>query len=195
MEGGDHGARGLRLLLLGAPGSGKGTQAAALASRLQLPAISTGDMLREAVAEGSDLGERISGLLSSGELVDDATMREVVQRRLAKDDTKNGFMLDGYPRTLDQADDLDEILLSSGYALDAAVQIEVPEEELVRRALARKREDDREDVVRRRLAVYHEKTEPVVDYYRGKGLLLEVDGNQPVQRVMEAILAALGVAA
>lgn len=195
MAGGEHGPRGLRLLLLGAPGSGKGTQAAALASRLRLPAISTGDMLRESVAEGSDLGERISGLLSSGELVDDATMRKVVQRRLAKEDTQNGFMLDGYPRTLDQATDLDEILSASGHTLDAAVQIEVPEEELVRRALERKREDDREDVVRRRLAVYHEKTKPVADHYRERGLLVEVDGDNPIGRVTEAILSALGVAA
>lgn len=152
-------------------------------------------MLREAVAEGSDLGERISGLLASGELVDDAIMREVVHRRLAKRDTAEGFMLDGYPRTLAQAHDLDEILAASGEALDAAVQIEVPEAELIQRALARQREDDREDVVRRRLAVYHEKTEPVVDFYREKELLVEVDGNQPVAGVTEAILAALGVAA
>lgn len=192
---GSRGPQGLRLLILGAPGCGKGTQAAALASRLRLPAISTGEMLREAVAEGSDFGERISGLLASGELVDDATMREVVHRRLAKRDTAEGFMLDGYPRTLAQAHDLDEILAASGEALDSAVQIEVPEDELVRRALARGREDDREDVVRRRLAVYHEKTEPVVGYYRKRGLLVEVNGDEAVESVTEAILAALGVAA
>ncbi|HKI85953.1 MAG TPA: adenylate kinase, partial [Thermoanaerobaculia bacterium] len=195
VEGDSRGPKGLRLLLLGAPGSGKGTQASALSSRLCVPAISTGEMLREAVAEGSELGERISGLLASGELVDDATMRQVVQRRLDKPDTERGFMLDGYPRTIDQAHALDEILSSSGEGLDAAIQIEVPEEELVRRALARRREDDREDIVRRRLAVYRDKTRPVAEFYRDRGLLVEVDGDQPIVRVTEAILSALGVAA
>ena len=186
-------ADGLRVVLLGPPGAGKGTQAQLLAARLGVPAISTGDMLREAVAAGSDLGKRVEGVMAAGGLVDDALMAEVVRERLAKPDARAGFLLDGYPRTLPQAKTLEGIL-ASGQQLDAVVMVDVPEEELVRRALLRGRADDGADVVRERQRVYREKTAPLIGYYGGRGLLYEIDGHQPVEEVTASLFAALGVA-
>jgi adenylate kinase len=184
-----------RVLLFGAPGSGKGTQAALLAERLGVPAISTGEMLRAAVACGSELGRRVEGLLAAGALVDDATMEAVVRERLAKPDARRGFLLDGYPRTLPQAETLEAILRGQGAGLDAAILLEVPAVVLVDRLCGRGREDDREDVVRERLRVYEEKTAPLVGYYQRRGLLRRVDGDQPVPAVAEAILTTLRRAA
>ena len=183
---------GRRVVFLGPPGSGKGTQAATLARELGVPAISTGDMLREAVANGSELGRRVREIMESGELVGDDLMAEVVKDRLANGDTERGFLLDGYPRTAAQAETLRQILDAREGELDHVVFIDVPEEELVKRALLRQRgADDREDVVRERLRVYREKTQPLVDFYRGEGLLREVDGNRPVDAVRRSILDAL----
>jgi adenylate kinase len=183
---------GVRAVLIGAPGCGKGTQAERLESALGVPAISTGELLRQAVAAKTDLGERVGAILASGRLVDDELMAEVVRARLSEADARDGFVLDGYPRTPGQAGTLDEILAESGAELDAVVFLDVSEETLVRRALARRREDDREPVVRRRLALYREKTEPLIDHYRRRGLLHEIAGDRPVERVTEGILAALG---
>lgn len=181
----------LRVLLFGPPGSGKGTQAAMLAERFSIPAISTGEMLRQAVAGGTELGRRVESIMVTGELVDDATMADVVRERLARPDAARGFVLDGYPRTLAQAETLEGILGRRGEALDAAIFLEVPEEELVRRMTGRQRADDREDVVRERLRVYREKTAPLVDHYREQGLLRQVDGARSVAVVGESILSAL----
>jgi adenylate kinase len=152
-------------------------------------------MLRDAVAEGSELGRKVDGIMSSGALVDDDTMAEVVRERLAKDDARRGFILDGYPRTLPQAETLGTILSAdpsgTGATLDAVVLIDVPEDELVRRALARQRADDKEEVVRERLRVYREKTEPLIDHYRGRGLLRAVDGNATIDEVTARILGAI----
>ena len=184
-----------RVLLFGPPGSGKGTQAALLAERLGVLAISTGEMLRKAIAVGNELGHRVDSILSSGALVDDATMAEIVRERLAQPDVRGGFLLDGYPRTLGQAATLEEILRGRGETLDAAVFLEVPEGELVRRMSGRQKQagraDDDPEVVRERLRVYEQKTAPLVDYYHQRGLLRRVDGNRPVGQVAEAILAAL----
>jgi len=189
-------AGSLKAVLLGPPGSGKGTQAAVLSQQLKVPAISTGDMLREAVAAGSELGLRVNGIMAAGSLVDDGTMAEVVRERLARCGRGGGFLLDGYARTIPQAETLERILGDAGYRLDAVLLVAVPEEELVRRAVARKRgEDDREEVVRQRLRVYREKTAPLIGYYRGLGLLREIDGHQPVAKVTEQMLAALGLPA
>ena len=155
-----------RIVLLGPPGSGKGTQAAILAKGLGVPAISTGEMLRDAVAEASPLGLKVKEIMAAGELVDDETMADVVRDRLAGDDADSGFVLDGYPRTLSQAATLQEILDRSGKQLDAVVQIDVPEGELVNRVRGRPRADDTEKVMLQRLAVYHEQTEPLVAHYR-----------------------------
>jgi len=188
-----------RLLLFGPPGSGKGTQAALLAARLGVPAISTGETFRQAVAAGSELGRRVQAILALGNLVDDATTSEIVRGRLAQADARRGFILDGYPRTLAQAETLEEILRGRGESLDAAVFLEVPEAEVVRRMSGRRdqagRADDTPEVVRGRLRVYEEQTAPLVDYYGRRGLLRQVDGNRPVDAVAEAILAALQPAA
>jgi adenylate kinase len=187
--------RGLRVLLLGAPGAGKGTQAALLAERLGSPAISTGEMLREAVAAGTPLGRRVADVMAAGKLVEDGLMAEVVGERLARPDAAQGFLLDGYPRTPEQARTLDGLLPGPDAGLDAVVYLRVPEEVLVRRALGRGRQDDRAEVVRERLRLYHENTEPLIGYYRERGLLREVDGARPMGEVTSQILSALAARA
>mgnify|MGYP001820636123 CR=1 FL=1 len=182
----------LRIVFLGPPGSGKGTQAERLSKEFGVPAISTGEMLRTAVAAGDELGQRVEGLMSRGELVDDGLMAEVVKKRLAEPDAARGFVLDGYPRTASQADTLDDILSDRGQELDHVLLIAVPEERLVERALLRQRDDDREDVVRERLLVYRDKTEPLVERYREAGLLREIDGNQTIEQVGLSIRSVLG---
>lgn len=183
-----------RIVMLGPPGSGKGTQAERLAEQLDIPWISTGQMLRNAVAGGSELGSRVSGLLDAGQLVDDATMADVVRDRLAQEDVEGGFLLDGYPRTLVQADTLREILEAKDESLSTVLFIDVPHDELVKRALARNRgADDREDVVRSRLEVYEEKTRPLIEYYKRFGLLEPINGDQSIDEVTEEIATKLAV--
>lgn len=177
-----------RLVFLGPPGSGKGTQAEILSAKLGVPAISTGDMLRAAVAAGSTLGERVDAIMRRGALVDDETMAEVVRERLAADDV-NGFILDGYPRTVDQAETLHGIVDGD---LHAVLLFDVPEEELIRRTLARRREDDEEEVIRRRLEVYHRETEPLVDYYGRRDLLRRIDGHRTIDEVARLVEGAVG---
>jgi len=189
------GAAGANIVLLGPPGAGKGTQAVVLASRLGVPAISTGDMLREAVAQGNPLGRKVQGIMASGALVDDGTMAEVVRERLRHDDARHGFLLDGYPRTLPQAETLSGVLTSAAKKLDAVLLVEVPVDELVRRSLLRGRADDAEDVVRERQRVYREKTEPLIGYYERLGLLRRIDGNRAIDEVTGQMLAALGASA
>lgn len=183
---------GLRAVMLGAPGSGKGTQADYLAAALGVPAISTGAMLRDAVALGSALGRKVEGIMASGALVDDGLMAEVVRERLGRPDAAGGFLLDGYPRTTGQAATLDSILEQRREKLDAVVMLDVPEPVLVARAVARQRADDREEVVRERLRVYREKTEPLVAHYERRNLLRRVDGERTVGEVTAAILKVLG---
>lgn len=180
------------LVLLGPPGSGKGTQAALLAAHLGIPAISTGDIVRGAIDEGSELGRRVEQIVSSGELVDDQAMGEIVRKRLSREDARSGFILDGYPRTLPQANTLDAVLADLGENLSAVIMIDVPEDELLSRMLGRGRADDREEVIRRRLAVYRAQTEPLVAHYRALDVLLEIDGSHAIEAVNGAILAELG---
>ncbi len=189
--GSDAARPGRNLVFLGPPGSGKGTQAEILGKKLGVPAISTGEMLREAVAGGTELGKKVEGIMNSGALVDDDTMAEVVRERLERPDSRRGFVLDGYPRTLPQAETLAGILAGEGHALDAVVLIDAPEEELVDRALARRRADDKAEVVRERLRVYRQKTEPLVGYYEGLGLLRRVDGLGSIDAVSSRILGAI----
>lgn len=183
----------MRLILLGAPGSGKGTQAEILAARIGVPSISTGEMLRRAVDAGTDLGTKVKAIMSTGELVDDDTMAEVVRERLGQSDAEAGFILDGYPRTLGQANTLATILQEKGWSLDAVVHIEVPEEELIQRALARQRADDKEEVIRQRQRVYRQQTQPLIDHYETQGLLCTIDGHQTIDEVAQGVVSALEV--
>ncbi len=180
-----------RIVFLGPPNSGKGTQAEVLAASLGIPAISTGAMLRDAVAAGTDLGQRVEGVMARGALVDDDLMAEVVRDRLAQDDAAEGILLDGYPRTAPQAETLAEILAQDGVELDVVVLIDAPEEVLVERALGRGRADDKEEIVRDRLRVYRQKTAPLNEYYERKGLLCRIDGDQSVDDVSRAVAAAV----
>lgn len=183
-----------RIVFLGPPNSGKGTQAKVLAEALDIPAISTGEMLRAGVLTGDSLGRRIEGVMARGELVSDDLMADVVRDRLSRDDAAEGFLLDGYPRTAPQAATLEEILGAKYVDLDDVVLIDAPEDVLVTRALGRGREDDREDVVRERLRVYREKTSPLVDFYDVKGLLRRIDGDQSIEEVSRQVRSSLGVA-
>jgi adenylate kinase len=185
----------MRLVLLGAPGSGKGTQAARLKEHLQVPHISTGDLLRAEVAAGSPLGLQAKEVMARGELVSDDILLGMLKDRFSREDTRAGFILDGYPRNLAQAAALDELLESLGQKFDAAVQLTVDNEQIVERlagrAKAEGRADDNPESVRKRLQVYDEQTAPVIDFYRQHGQLSVVDGVGPLDEVFERILQAV----
>ncbi|WP_432511469.1 adenylate kinase [Kineococcus sp. SYSU DK001] len=187
-----------RLVLLGPPGAGKGTQAALLSDRLGVPAVSTGDTFRAHVAQGTELGRTVQEYLDAGRYVPDAVTNAVVRDRLQQPDVAAGFILDGYPRTTDQVRELDGVLAESGVALDHVLEITADVDELVRRlsarALAQGRSDDTEDVVRTRQRVYAEQTAPLVEVYSGRGLLRSVDGLGEVADVTARLVAALGAA-
>jgi len=185
----------MRLLLLGAPGSGKGTQAARLKDSLGVPHISTGDLLRAEVAAGSKLGLEAKEVMARGELVSDAILLGMLEARFSRADTDNGFILDGYPRNLAQADALDALLVGIGRPMDFAVQLEVPTELLVERiagrAKAEGRADDNPESVRKRLQVYTDQTAPVIDFYRQHGQLTVVDGVGELDEVFTRIIEAI----
>jgi adenylate kinase len=185
----------MRLVLLGAPGSGKGTQAARLKEHLQVPHISTGDLLRAEVAAGSKLGLEAKEVMARGELVSDAILLGMLEDRLSRPDTANGFILDGYPRNLAQADALDALLKRIGQPMDYAVQLEVPTELLVERiagrAAAEGRADDNPESVRKRLEVYDSQTAPVIEFYRQHGQLTVVDGVGSLDDVFNRLVSAL----
>jgi len=184
-----------RLLLLGPPGAGKGTQARLLAERLEVPRISTGDMLRAAVAAGSLVGRRARAYMERGELVPDELVIGVAEERLAQPDAEKGFILDGFPRTRPQAVALDALLGRLGTPLERCVSLVVDEDELVarlvRRAKIEGRADDNAETVRTRMRVYREQTEPLVRYYQERGSLREVDGMGTVEEIAERIREAL----
>ena len=185
----------MRMIFMGPPGAGKGTQAAVVAERFGIPAISTGDIFRANVGEGTPLGLEAKRYMDAGEYVPDSVTNNMVRDRLAQPDAEPGFLLDGYPRTLAQVEELDGMLAASGTALDAVVVLTVDSEELVQRLLKRAetsgRSDDTEEVIRHRQAVYTEQTAPLIDVYREHGLLLEVDGLGEVPEVSERIFAVL----
>ena len=188
----------MRLVLLGAPGSGKGTQASKLKERLGVPHISTGDLLRAEVAAGSKLGLEAKEIMARGDLVSDEILLGMLEDRFSRDDTKNGFILDGYPRNLVQASALTDLLQRLGQPVDHAVQLEVPFDLIVDRiagrAKAEGRADDSPESVRKRLDIYSQQTEPVITFYRDKGLLTVVDGVGELDEVLQRILAAIGAA-
>ena len=185
----------MRLVLLGAPGSGKGTQATRLKEHLQVPHISTGDLLRAEVAAGSKLGLEAKEVMDRGNLVSDEILLGMLEDRFARPDTGNGFILDGYPRNLAQAAALDQLLARIGQPMDYAVQLDVPTDLLVERiagrAKAEGRADDSPESVRTRLDVYDSQTAPVIDFYRQHGQLTVVDGVGSLDEVFSRIVEAL----
>ena len=185
----------MRLVLLGAPGSGKGTQAARLKEHLQVPHISTGDLLRAEVAAGSKLGLAAKEVMARGELVSDGILLGMLEDRFSRPDTRGGFILDGYPRNLAQAGALDTLLQRIGQPMDYAVQLEVPQELLVERIAGRAKQegraDDAPEAVRKRLQVYEDQTAPVIGFYRQHGQLTVVDGVGSLDEVFTRILEAI----
>lgn len=212
----------MRIVLLGAPGAGKGTLAKDLVKFLNVPHISTGDMFREAVSSGSDLGKQVEQILKTGALVPDEIVNKLVGERLSRRDCRNGFIFDGYPRTVQQALALDEMLKEMGQKLDAVLYLRVDEDVVVKRLTNRRicprcgkiynllsmppkedelcddckikliqRDDDREEVVRNRFRVYNELTAPLIDYYKQKGILLELDSSTDHEIVVERTLNLL----
>lgn len=182
------------IVFLGPPGSGKGTQAARLTEQLGIAHISTGDMLRGAIAAQTEMGKRVEAILARGELVSDDVIAALVEERVQADDCANGFLLDGFPRTLPQAELLDGALGRLGLALDAVVLIDVPEDELMRRLTSRGqgRDDDKPEVIAHRLEVYRDLTAPLADLYRGRGMLREVDGVGTMDEVAARVADAAG---
>lgn len=212
----------MNLIFLGAPGAGKGTQAKRTVDKYRIPQISTGDMLRDAVAKGTELGRRAKEYMDRGDLVPDEIVIGIVKDRLQQPDCKKGFILDGFPRTLAQAEALDEILKELNKKIDAVINIAVPEEEVVKRITYRRtckncgavyhliyapprrnnkcdkcggelyqRDDDKEETVRERYRVYKQNTEPLVDYYRKKKVLYDIDGTKDIEGVWEEIVKIL----
>jgi len=212
----------MRIVLLGAPGAGKGTLAKDLVGLFNVPHISTGDMFREAVASGSELGKQVQHILNSGALVPDEIVNKLVRERISRPDCKDGFILDGYPRTVQQASALDEMLKETGQKLDAVLYLRVSEDVVVKRLTNRRvcpkcgriynllsmppkndelcddcgirlvqRDDDKEEVVRNRFKVYNEMTAPLIDYYKKKGTLVEVDAEADHQNTVQKAVEAL----
>ncbi len=184
-----------RMLLLGPPGAGKGTQALRVVAKLGIPQISTGNMLRGAVAAGTDVGRQARAYMDRGELVPDAVVIEVAEERLSQADAESGFVLDGFPRTSAQAEALDVLLERMGTNLERCVAFVVDEDSLVARLLERAqiegRSDDSEETIRTRMSVYRAQTAPLVDYYRKRGILAELDGLGSIEEVAKRIEEAL----
>ena len=184
-----------RLLIIGPPGAGKGTQASRIAQRYGVPAISTGDIFRENIKGGTELGKRVQAIIDAGELVPDELTNEIVADRLAQEDAREGFLLDGYPRTVAQVHALDEMLAPLNASLDAVVLLEADTDEVVSRLLNRAkaegRSDDTEDVIRHRQHVYAEQTAPLIKLFAERNTLVTVDGLGDIDEVAERIGSAL----
>jgi adenylate kinase len=185
----------MRLLIMGPPGAGKGTQAKRIAEHYEIPAISTGDIFRAMRTADTPLARQVRAIMESGGYVSDEITNEIVKDRLAQPDCQKGFLLDGYPRTLQQVQTLDDYLAETGRPLDAVISLLADTDEVVARLLKRAeidgRADDNEETIRVRLQVYAEQTEPLLDVYRSRGLLVEVDGLGGVDEVSERVFAAL----
>lgn len=213
----------MKLIMLGAPGAGKGTQASVLSEKYSVPHISTGDILRMNIKNQTDLGKTAKQFIDKGLLVPDEIVVGIVMDRIKQDDCKDGFILDGFPRTIPQAEALDKALESEDTNMDFVVNVDVPDEVIVRRLSERrvcpvcgepyhtkykipkvenvcdkcgneliKRKDDEEETIKKRLVVYHEQTQPLIDYYRNKNILIEVDGTQDVAKVSEEVVKTIG---
>ena len=213
----------LRTILLGPPGAGKGTQAVKIVEKYGIPHISTGDIFRENIKNGTELGKKAQAYMDRGELVPDDLVIEIATDRLAKDDCKNGFLLDGFPRTIPQAECLTEALNKLGSKIDYAIDVDVPDDNIVKRMGGRRacvkcgatyhvefaapktegvcdtcgdklvlRDDDKPETVQKRLNVYHEQTQPLIDYYTRQGVLKTVDGTRDLNEVFQEIVDILG---
>ena len=213
----------MKIIMLGAPGAGKGTQADMICSKYNVPHISTGDIFRANIKNGTELGMTAKGYMDRGELVPDSLVVDLVIDRIHQDDCENGYVLDGFPRTIPQAEALDAALANAGEAVDYAINVDVPDENIVTRMSGRRacvkcgatyhikynapavegicdncgseliqREDDKPETVLNRLSVYHEQTQPLIDYYDGKGIVKNIDGTQDLEAVFADITAILG---
>ena len=213
----------MKIILLGAPGAGKGTQAEVICNRYNIPAISTGNIIREALKTGTEMGLKAKSYMESGALVPDEVVIGIIKERIVKDDCKDGFILDGFPRTIPQAKALDDALTKIGEKMDYAIDVDVPDENIVNRMGGRRaclncgatyhivfnptkvegkcdacgadtvlRDDDKPETVQKRLAVYHEQTQPLIEYYDKQGILKSVDGTKPMDEVFSAIVGILG---
>ena len=181
----------MRIILFGPPGCGKGTQATFISEALAIPHLSTGDMLRSAVSSGSEIGLKAKNIMESGGLVSDQIVLSIVEQRIAKDDCENGFILDGFPRTVNQAERLD-LLLSTTHELDCVLRIKVDEEEIIKRLIDRAREDDKPDIIKNRFKTYNSETQPLIPFYEDRKILFNVNGMQEIERVSEDIKKVIG---
>ena len=212
----------MKIIMLGAPGAGKGTQAKMIAAKYSIPHISTGDIFRANIKEGTDLGKEAKKYMDNGQLVPDELTVRILLDRVAKDDCKNGYVLDGFPRTIPQAEVLDAEVSKLGEKIDFAIDVDVPDENIIKRMSGRRaclkcgatyhiehvppksegicdacgselvqRADDKPETVRERLNVYHNQTQPLIDYYKNQGILKEVDGTKDMQEVFADITAIL----
>ena len=213
----------MKIIMLGAPGAGKGTQAKQIADKYSIPHISTGDIFRANIKNGTELGKKAKQYMDQGALVPDELTCDLVMDRIQQDDCKNGFVLDGFPRTIPQAEALDAALGKINEKMDYAIDVDIPDENIVNRMSGRRaclncgatyhlisippkvegicdrcgseivlREDDKPETVQKRLKVYHEQTQPLIDYYKNQGILKSVDGTQPMDEVFKAIVTILG---
>lgn len=213
----------MKIIMLGAPGAGKGTQAKRIAQTYGIPHISTGDILRSNIKEGTELGQKAKTYMDKGLLVPDELVVDLVVDRVGKDDAKNGYVLDGFPRTIPQAEALDKALDGIGEKVDFAIDVDVPDENIINRMGGRRacvscgatyhlvyaptkkegicdscgselilRDDDKPETVKKRLDVYHDQTQPLIDFYSGKGILKSVDGTKDMEEVFEDIKSILG---
>lgn len=213
----------MKIIMLGAPGAGKGTQAKQIADKYSIPHISTGDIFRANIKNGTELGKKAKQYMDQGALVPDELTCDLVMDRIQQDDCKNGFVLDGFPRTIPQAEALDAAFGKINEKMDYAIDVDVPDENIVNRMSGRRaclncgatyhlisippkvegicdhcgseivlREDDKPETVQKRLKVYHEQTQPLIDYYKNQGILKSVDGTQPMDEVFKAIVTILG---
>lgn len=181
----------MRLIFLGAPGAGKGTQAQKVAQLCNIPHISTGEILRNEVTQGTDLGIQAKSYQEKGELVPDQLILDMVLQRLSEPDAQSGWILDGFPRNVAQAKFLDELLTKLQQKCDRVINLEVPDQIIIDRLLKRGRKDDSEEVIRRRLEVYREQTAPLIDYYNQRQLLVSVQGNQSMEDVTAELKKAV----
>jgi adenylate kinase len=185
----------VNILLLGPQGSGKGTQAKRISTEYEIPHVATGDMLRETIAAGTELGSKVAPILARGDLVPDEDMISLIRDRLSRDDTRAGFVLDGFPRTMAQAEALDSMLREIGRELTIVFELQLPDgvcsERLLRRAEREGRVDDTPEVVQHRLELYHQETEPLIEHYRATGKLVGIHADRPIPEVFSEIQKAL----